>query len=58
MPRRTRKKDILIHECTCTVCGGKMYVPRDRSRLRERGHKKRLFCPYCGKRINMEENDL
>lgn len=44
-----------ISECICPTCGGKFPIPRRDDRQREKGHHKRIFCPYCQKVTNMLE---
>ena len=44
-----------ISECICPKCGHKFPIPRRDNKRRERGHKKRLFCPYCNEVMNMLE---
>ena len=46
---------IVIHACQCPNCGRYMFVPRRKNKLRERGHRKRLYCPYCKRVTNMYE---
>ncbi len=36
-----------MHRLVCETCGGEMFVPRKKSRKREEGHIKTMWCPYC-----------
>ena len=47
---------ILDHDFYCTCCGRKgIPVSRDKRRVRERGHLKKLFCLTCNKEVNHVE---
>ena len=48
-----KSRRFVIHECICTECGQKMFVPR--RRMRERGHIKDLYCISCGKITGFRE---
>jgi len=40
----------------CTQCGKPgIPIPRSKNHLRERGHLKRLYCPYCNRVVNHVE---
>ena len=44
-----------VHALVCPDCANKMYVPRKLSRLREEGHIKTMWCPYCKAQKQFEE---
>lgn len=44
-----------ISNCICPECGNSFPIPRRPDRKRARGHRKKLWCPYCGKETNMIE---
>lgn len=44
-----------ISNCICPECGNSFPIPRQPDRKRARGHRKKLWCPYCGKEVNMLE---
>lgn len=37
----------VISRLICNLCGEIMYVPRYKSMMRKRGHKKHMYCPFC-----------
>jgi hypothetical protein len=40
----------------CTQCGRKgIPIPRSKNHMRETGHLKRLYCPYCRRVVNHVE---
>lgn len=43
----------------CTKCGKKIpyTIPRKRGSMREVGHLKRLWCPYCNEERNSAETE-
>ena len=44
------------HDFYCINCGGKaMTLMRKMGSQREKFHRKRLYCPWCGKEINCVE---
>lgn len=43
------------HNFYCLNCAGVMPIARKLSAQREKMHRKRLYCPYCKKEINMVE---
>ena len=45
-----------IHYFFCCVCGNEgIPIIRRKGQLREKNHKKRLFCVKCQKRVNHTE---
>jgi len=38
-----------INYFVCPECGHEIPLPRRKSKVRERGHIKDLYCPWCGK---------
>ena len=42
----------------CPICNLQMTVPRKKSRKREKGHIKDLYCVNCGKVVKMQENKI
>lgn len=51
----TRQRQVRQRVLACPNCGTKTYIWRKASKLRERGHKKRMWCPTCGKERNFVE---
>lgn len=49
------KGNLLIHEFYCVRCGFKMELPRKKSKKRESGHLKKLYCCNCKEEINFVE---
>lgn len=50
------RRMIFDHDFYCTCCGRKgIPVSRDKRRIREKGHLKKLFCMYCNKEVNHVE---
>lgn len=46
-------KNYRTHDFYCLNCGNRnISVMRSRGRLREKGHLKALYCPYCKKSVN------
>ena len=45
-----------ISNLKCTKCGNKISIPRKRSNLREDGHIKHMYCPFCKEIEPFEEN--
>lgn len=45
----------VINVFYCTECGFRMELPRPRSKKRETGHLKRLYCCRCKQEINFVE---
>lgn len=51
-----RTKNFTISDFYCTKCGNKgVPIPRRDSRIREKGHLKRLYCIYCKEVVNHVE---
>lgn len=50
---RSNKFDISTF--ICPECGGKFPLPRSRSNRREKGHHKKLWCPFCKQEVNTYE---
>lgn len=44
-----------IHDFYCMNCGGKLPLPRRKSKLKGPLHRKKLWCPYCRTEANMIE---
>ena len=44
-----------IHYCTCPICNKKFPIARKKSKKRNNGHKKDIWCPFCRKVSNMIE---
>lgn len=40
------------NECFCVQCGKSMPVMRPTCNYREKGHRKKMYCPYCKVVIN------
>ena len=55
MIRRRTQVPIGISNCICPGCGLKFPIPRPKSRRREVGHVKTIWCPICGKKQGMLE---
>ena len=50
-----KMKNIVISTCVCPKCNGEMFVPRKLNKTRNKGHLKKLWCPFCKKIRNMME---
>ena len=44
-----RRKPMIITTLECPICGQKMFVPRAKNALREKGHIKDMWCICCKK---------
>ena len=51
-------KGYTISYFKCPKCGLQMTVPRKKSRQREKGHIKDLYCARCDEIVKMIENDF
>ena len=52
----SREKTDLYSEFWCIRCGKKgIPVRRKRSGIREKGHRKKLYCIYCRQQVNHVE---
>lgn len=40
---------VIIVRLHCSECGEVFTIPRNNGRLREKGHKKDIYCPFCQK---------
>lgn len=50
------KRNFEIHRFFCPACGMEtLPIARKPSRLREKGHLKKLYCYHCKKTMNMVE---
>lgn len=46
-------KNILVTDFYCTKCGAKgMPLARKKSKLREAGHMKKIYCIHCKEEVN------
>lgn len=50
-----RMDNVTISDLYCEKCGFHTTVPRSRSRKRNFGHMKKLWCPFCKEEINFRE---
>ena len=51
-----KRRIIADHDFYCTSCGNKgIPVIRDKQKIREQGHLKKLYCIYCNKECNHAE---
>lgn len=48
-------KKYSISLCVCPQCGKEMYVPRSCGDMRNKGHLKDLWCPFCKSVLSMRE---
>lgn len=49
---------ILDHDFYCTCCGRKgIPISREKNKIRECGHLKKLYCIYCNREVNHAEVD-
>lgn len=46
---------IEIHDFYCLNCGNHIPIPRKTNKMREKFHRKKLYCPFCRLKINMVE---
>ena len=55
--QRTRMSSTYVSSTFfCTQCGKRgIPIPRSKNHLREKGHLKRLYCPYCRRVVNHVE---
>ena len=51
----TMTRNLIINQFYCSECGFKMELPRQKSKKRETGHLKRLYCCRCKQEINFVE---
>ena len=42
-----------IREFTCPVCTHVIYASKKSSKMTNKGHEKKLWCPFCKMKINM-----
>ena len=49
------RREYTVSQCICPQCGHMFPIPRKAGRPREKGHKKRIWCPWCKKIQNMTE---
>ena len=49
------RRNLIINEFYCTRCGFKMELPRPKSKKRETGHLKNLYCCVCKEEMNFVE---
>ena len=47
--------NFIISYLICPQCGMKYPIPRKNGQQREKGHRKRFFCPICATVFNMKE---
>ena len=45
-----------ISYCECPECHHEFPIPRTLNRTREKNHRKRIYCPWCKKIVNMVEH--
>lgn len=46
---------MVTHDFGCMNCGKTLPIARRMSKIKEQGHRKKLFCPYCKNTVNMVE---
>lgn len=51
-----KKQIFVISHLKCSKCNNIVTVPRKRSKLREDGHTKHMYCPFCQEITPFEEN--
>lgn len=42
-----KRNDAVISYYKCPSCGKVLSIPRQSGKLRGRGHKKDIWCPFC-----------
>ena len=47
--------NLIINDFFCTQCGFKISLPRKKSKKREGGHLKKIYCCTCKKEVNFVE---
>lgn len=48
-----KQKSFLMHEFYCMNCGNRSYsLPRKQNKMKEKFHRKALFCPHCKCDVN------
>lgn len=53
MGRKIKHKEYISHSFYCLNCGQKnVDLYRKKEKLKGKGHKKVLYCPYCRQRLN------
>lgn len=51
-----KRNVVVFHDFYCIKCGNRSYtLPRQRSHLHEKFHRKVLYCPQCHMEINHVE---
>lgn len=50
-----KKQGFEIHKFVCPECNNVVSLPRKKGRLRQQGHIKDLYCPFCKKVTKMKE---
>lgn len=50
-----RRKALTQSICICPECGNEFPIQRLKSKPRNKGHLKKLWCPVCKKEQNMTE---
>lgn len=50
-----KRSNYTISYCMCPNCGKGFPIPRMGNRVREKGHKKDLWCPFCKETVTMSE---
>lgn len=53
-----KRNDAVISYYKCTGCEKVLIVPRQAGRMRERGHVKDLWCPFCKAEKKFVEMDV
>lgn len=54
-----RVNEYTISDFICPECGRSFPLPRQKSKRREKGHIKDLYCPFCKKYVKtFEERDI
>lgn len=50
-----RNRKMITSNLKCSDCNNIFPIPRFKNSLREKNHKKRIWCPWCKTYKNMEE---
>lgn len=51
-----KKQKTIISHLKCTKCHNEISIPRKRGKLRQNGHIKHMYCPFCQEETPFEES--
>ena len=50
-----KRSNMYTSYMTCSECGKQFPIMRNRGYMRERGHLKNMWCPFCKKEVKFVE---